>query len=292
MTALLGASSGILSTVGQALWQHDGVIFWSLLVLLAEFHAAGRVSKAGMIIQGIACGQLPTCRLTAVAFLIPFGVWVLLRSPGRALRLCAIAALAFAPWALYNRALYGTPFGPSAGFLAGTCWTSAIAAPLAGVLFSPARGLVVYQPWVLLAVLWCVPAIRRKAAALACGQGPPGWAWFCLAAAAFQVGMISAWRCWWGGYCWGSRLLIEIVPLLALLCVRPIAALGRNRAGRALMMSLALIGLAVQVPGVFWPGVRWNVACEVDLHPEHLWSWAHPPFLFPAVRPAIGGLGP
>jgi len=291
MSVVLAASSGMLSTVGQALWQHDGVIFWMLVALLVEFHGEGRGSRAGIVVQGIACGQLPTCRLTAVAFLIPFGVWVLRRSPGRALATGAVAALAFTPWALYNRALYGNPFGPSAGFLAGPCWTAAIAAPLAGVLFSPARGLIVYQPWVLLAGLGGIPAIRRQAAALGCGGGSPGWVGFALAAVAAQVAMIAAWRCWWGGYCWGSRLLIEVVPLCALLCLRPVAVLGRSGPGRALLVILALLGFAAQVPGVYWPGVRWNVACDVDRHPEHLWSWSHPPFLFPAIRPAQGSIG-
>ena len=291
MSAVLSASSGMLSTVGQALWQHDGVIFWALLVLLVEFRGAGRVSRRGAILQGIACGQLPTCRLTAAAFLAPFGAWVLLRSPRRAVAIGAVAALAFAPWAIYNRALYGNPFGPSAGFLAGSCWTGAVSAPLAGILFSPARGLVVYQPWVLLAALGLVPAVRRAAASIVRVDGPPGWVWFCLAAIALQLAMISAWRCWWGGYCWGSRLLIEVVPLFALLCLRPIAALCTSARGRVLMAALALLGSAVQVPGVYWPGVRWNVICDVDLHPEQLWSWSHPPFLFPAVRPAGGAAG-
>ena len=36
-TLLLAVGSGLCSTVGQALWQHGGVIFWMLLALLIEF---------------------------------------------------------------------------------------------------------------------------------------------------------------------------------------------------------------------------------------------------------------
>src|SRR5262249_29396021 len=39
-TVMIGFGSAMYTTVGQALWQHGGVIFWALLMLLGEFRIA------------------------------------------------------------------------------------------------------------------------------------------------------------------------------------------------------------------------------------------------------------
>jgi hypothetical protein len=276
-TATLGVASGMFSTVAQSLWQHDGAILWSLVVLLVEFRPAGR---GGWMLQGLACAMMLACRLTAVAFLAPFGAWVLLRSPRRAAAIGCVAALAYLPWAGFYLAVYGSPLGPSTGQMAGMLWSAEVAAPLAGVLFSPGRGLVTYQPWVVLAPLALVPAVRDAAARRGCGDGPAGWAACCAAAIVGQVAIVSAWRCWWGGWCWGSRLVVEAVPLCALLCVRPIAVLWATGRGRLLVLSLAMLGALVQVPGVYDDPDRWNAA-HAGGHARAVWSWSRAPFLAP-----------
>jgi hypothetical protein len=287
-TALLAAASGMFSTVGQGLWQYDGIIFWSLVALLVEFDHAGAERPTwgvGTLIQGVACGLMPACRFTAVSFLVPSGLWVLLRAPRRALAIGGVAVLVYLPWGVLYEGLYGNIFGPSVRFLEGDRWNDELAAPLAGVLFSPSRGLVVYQPWVLLALLGCIPAVRRRAASLAHAPGPPGWAGFCLAAIAFHVVLIAAWGCWWGALCWGSRLVVEVVPLLALLCLGPITVLLTSARGRSLVLGLTLLSVLMHVPGVYGSGRMWFYAADLRNHKERVWSWSAPPFLYPMIKP-------
>ena len=273
-TALLAVGSGLFTTVSMGLWQHGGIIFWSLIVLLVEFLESESPSRRGPIIQGFACAQLVTCRLTSVAFLVPFGLWMLVRSPRRALKIVTVAGLAYLPWCWAYLATYGNPFGPSTGFLSGRLWSVDLAGPLAGVLFSPARGLLVYQPWILLALAVAVPSVRARASGLGRAAGPSGWVPFCLTVVASQVLLVSAWGCWWGGWCWGSRLVVEIVPLCALLCVRPIAALRASRMGRSVVFSLAILGVLAHVPAAYFNGVRWNATAHF---PQDLWSWTRSP---------------
>src|SRR5262249_34972565 len=149
----------------------DGIILGSLTLLLLEFRRPGR---AGAVAQGVVCGMLPACRLTAVSFLLPFGVWVLLRSPRRAAGVALVAAPASLPWGAYHLSVYGSPLGPSAVHMAGSNWSARIAPRLAGVMLSPGRGLLTYQPWIVLALLTALPAVRRGAARLGVGDGPPG----------------------------------------------------------------------------------------------------------------------
>src|SRR5262249_8369143 len=75
---LLAVGSVMFTTIGQALWQHGGVIFWGLLALWLEFRQAQRPSRWGTATQGLACAMMIACRLSAVLFVIPFAVWVLL----------------------------------------------------------------------------------------------------------------------------------------------------------------------------------------------------------------------
>jgi hypothetical protein len=276
VTAILAAGSGLFTTVAMALWQHGGVILWSLAILLVEFRRVDRPSRWDSAFQGFACAMLVTCRLSSISFLVPFGLWVFVRDPRRAIVIVALSGLAYLPWAWANQATYGNPFGPSTGFLVGGLWSIHLREPLAGVLFSPSRGLLIYQPWLILPMTLALSSVRGRVASLGRPLGPPGWAFFCGSAIVFQVLLVSAWGCWWGGWCWGSRLVVEIVPLGALLCVRPVAALWGSRRGRTLVVGLALLGVLAQIPAVYFNAGRWNATAEV---PDDLWSWSRAPFL-------------
>ena len=161
------------------------------------------------------------------------------------------------PPAPHEPTIYGAPFGPSSGLLRGSFWSGDLAGPLAGVLACPARGLLVYQPWVVLAA---IPWVKTAAGHLL---------------------LVAAWPCRWGGWCWGSRLSLDVVPLLALLGLGPIGRLCGSTAGRAVVGSLAIAGVLMQVPCVYLGANRWSEAADVDYRPDSLWSWVDAPFLWP-----------
>ena len=281
MTAILASGSAMFSTIGQGLWQQGGIVFWSLLVLMIEFRGDGRPSKGGIALQGLACGMMPACRLTAAVFLLPFGLWVFARSPRRALAIAGVAALTSLPWILGYWSIYQSPFGPSTNQMVRSAWTGSIGWPLLGVLISPARGMLVYQPWVLLAPLAFVPAMRCVSSRSGLADTLKGWRWFCGAVILFQIGLVSAWTAWWGGWCWGSRLVSEVLPLCALLALGPVTLLSRSAAGRRLVLSLAIAGLLMHVPVVYLGAEVWNDLTNIDHHTDALWSWSRAPFLLP-----------
>ena len=53
-----------------------------------------------------------------------------------------------------------------------------------------------------------------------------------VVAIVLHLALVANWRIWWGGHCWGSRLLTEVVVLAALLALPAVAALWTRRGGR------------------------------------------------------------
>lgn len=286
MTLFLAIGSGLCSTVAQALWQQGGVLFWMLLIMLVEFRMRYLPRSAGVLLQGTAAAMMIACRLSSAMFLAVFGLWLLLRSPRRAVLTGLIAGLAFAPWAWYYGTIYGNPLGPpivQLGFFTG-CWRET----LIPLLVSPDHGLLVYQPWILLGLAMLLPSVRRRFSQAPL-DAPAGWRWVCLGAIVPQLAMIACWYCWWGGACWGSRLLVETVPFFALLCLQSLSALRRGVWGRRSIVAMGLLAAFVQLPGVYlkvdcrdWqPGV-------FSHRPEPPGSWQHWPFLTPVLGASRG----
>jgi len=279
-TLLLAVGSGLCSTVGQALWQHGGVIFWMLLALLVEFRTWRRPTAGSALLQGVAVAMMFACRLSSALLIVPFGLWLLCRAPRRAVLVGLLGALAYAPWAWYYHALYGTVLGPSVTQASGFswCWRET----LLPLLVSPDHGLLFYQPWIVLSLAMCLPQVRRLASASEPGDPPAGWRWVCATAIVLHLTLIASWNCWWGGDCWGSRLATETIPFFALLCLRPIAALRGLAWGRRLLLATTLAASFVQLSGVYLKAdYRAIQPGFFSHHPVLPGSWENWPFLTP-----------
>jgi hypothetical protein len=275
VTGLLATGSVFASTLGMLVWQQGGTVFWMLLALAVEFRTDGRPGWKGLLLQALACGWVLACRPSAVTFLVPFGLWVLARDRRRGLLLPALALLAYLPWGAMYWLIYRNPFGPSMGFL-DERWN--IGEHLLAVLFSPGRGLFIFQPVLSLAFLhaFTKPDDTRRP--------PTGWVAFLLGVVALHLFLIGSWPCWWGGFCYGSRLVAELVPLLALLAIRPAGRLLERPFGWIVLALLAAIGLAIHVPCLYHDAWLWNAyPLSADAHPERMWDWRHPPFLYGLV---------
>jgi hypothetical protein len=282
MTLLLATGSGLCSTVGQALWQHGGVLFWMLLALLIEFRTWRQPTWAATLLQGVALAMMLACRLPSAVLIAAFGLWLLVRAPRRAVLVGLVASVAYLPWAWYYGTTYGHVLGPSIRQLG--MFTGDWRDTLIPLLASPDHGLLVYQPWILLGLALVVPSVRRRFS----GDAPGGWTWLCVAVIVLYLALIASWYCWWGGQCWGSRIVVETVPFFALLCLPCIAALRRLAWGRRVLLATALVGAFVQLTGVYLKVDFRDTqpALIGSANPEPPGSWKHWPFL----TPFVGGL--
>jgi hypothetical protein len=282
MTLFLATGSGLCSTVGQALWQHGGVLFWMLVALLIEFRTWRRPTPAATLLQGVALAMMLACRLPSALLIAAFGIWLLLRAPRRAILTGFASVIAYLPWAWYYQAIYGHVLGPSIRQL--EMFNGHWRDTLIPLLVSTDHGLLIYQPWILLGLSLALPSVRRRLPD-APADAASGWRWLCVAVIGSYLALVASWYCWWGGQCWGSRLVVETVPFFALLCLPCIAALRRLKWGRRVLVATALLAGFVQLTGVYLKtDFRDTQPALIGSDcPEPPGSWKHWPFLTPFV---------
>ena len=267
LTLIYGLATSAWSVSSQALWQHGPGEFFLALGMFCLFRANAKTSSEGLsssksgsapYAAGLAFSLAFMCRPTnSVAVLA--GLIVLLADRRAALRYLvagvAVATLFFA----YNLHYFDRliAFGQvtslaeranAGGALA--LWKHSFTSGLAGVLLSPSRGLFVYSP-IFIVSAWAAFHIWRERR------------WLPLRAAAIAaagIWLVSAgWSGWWGGWCYGYRLVVDSAILLAFLAI-PVAEKIRHRRGLTVLLGvLVLWSVGVQTVGAFVYDVSgWN----------------------------------
>lgn len=275
-TLFLSLGSALLSTVSQGLWTQGGVVFGFLMAILIELRFSGRSALVG---QSFCFALMLACRLSSAALILPFGIWIAARAPWRALLTATTAALWHLPLTFYYWKIYGNFLGPQMQMGEGMGVSINPLSALQGLLFSPGRGLFVYQPWCLLLLLFLIPSYRRIR------EPVRGFLWMCAIASSLHLLIICYWPCWYGGTCWGSRLLTETIPPLAFFVLFPVEKLWKEKpAARALLPALVVLSFLMHVPALYFFGIQWagNPKSGITVPDEvRLWDWSDPPFLYP-----------
>jgi hypothetical protein len=194
--------------------------------------------------------------------------------------------LAFHFW--YNYAYFGDPFrlqffGGPTGMLqqfttSNAHWSTPPIAGLAGLLVSPARGLLVYSPVLLFSLAGMWMAWRR---------GTDPILRYMSAGVILTLLLYSRWVAWHGGETYGPRLLADLLPSLALLLGPPLSTWGRRRVWRCAFVVAALLSVVAHGLGAFGPHgprgwIYWNAYMDVDRFPARLWLWTDNPLVNPA----------
>jgi hypothetical protein len=157
---------------------------------------------------------------------------------------------------------------------------------LSGVLISPSRGLLVFVPTVL-ACFYLVFKYRnflphRPLIVLA------------MAVIILHTILISSFRQWWGGYSYGPRLFIDVLPWFFLLGILAMKARSDAIGSRSVVTtpwmrrveSSAIFLLLFATLFIHGTGAwsmdawRWNGRpTDIDKDPGRLWDWKNPQFL-------------
>jgi hypothetical protein len=148
-------------------------------------------------------------------------------------------------------------------------WSGNLVDGLLGTLVSPNRGLLVFSPWIAVALLTAlVPRVRQRLSA------QPLICVLLVSLIPYTI-MLGKYSVWWGGHCFGPRYWTDVIPLCAILFAYGLEwMLARSRILVAIAAVTVMVSIAVQVIGAFCYPSSWNLQPRnVDLHHERLWDW-------------------
>ena len=235
VTAALLASVG--GVAGTFVLPYVKEFFSEPLTALCITVAIERLLARRSIAAGLALGAAVLVRPQSLLF-VPVLVLAAWRQAGfqPALRAAAGAAPGIAATFAYNIARFGHPlrFGYEDQGFTTALWTGT-----AGLLFHPAKSVLLFAPITLLVpfALWHLWRTHRVAFVLITGN------------LVILFATVATWFAWYGGWCWGPRLLIPgLMPTIAALG----PWLDRPWRWRA-AASLFIVGFALSFPGVIVP---------------------------------------
>lgn len=270
-TALtFGLASSMWATASQLLWQHGPAV---LSIVSALWFFTWPTRRAWTFVAaGAALALAMTARPSAAIFAVAGAATIALDQepwPIRVRRLLLYASGALPVIALntaYNWIFFESAFGMYGGVVVARLSLRGMADGVSALLLSPNRGLLIFTPISLLgfAGIARVLALCRHDRLLVL---------FALASLAHLV-LVGSYRVWWGGWSFGPRYLIEILPTLAIAGAdqwRRIGPVGKRMAWAAIIWSFL-----VQFDGAFaYPASRWDARMELIGLGHAAWDWSH-----------------
>jgi hypothetical protein len=263
LAAVYAFATNTWSTSSQALWQHGPsqlAIVLSLLCLQA-FLDQPRPWKAAE--AGLFAALSPALRPTDVFFFAASVavLGVLARRAGLLRWYALFGALCGGGLVVYNLWMFGHLRGGYTQPLEAPFWTG-----LAGILLSPSHGLLVFSPVLAFALLGAWRWLRERPA-----RGREVYTIALLFSLAHLLAY-AQWGMWWGGDCYGPRLLADALPCLVLLLGPALDAIALSRPRRVAFAAALLVSLAVQGVGAFFYPAGFG-------RPEALWDWRRCPIV-------------
>ncbi len=205
------------STASRAMWQHGPSMLCIAVGLLCALRAQS--GARGWMGMGAAFATSYAMRPTDSIVIIVMAAWVVVAQRRHLLAVVAgalppLVILVAVNLAVYHQALSPYYTGGQSFDVSGT-----MAVALAGNLVSPARGLFIFCPLVVLSVAGVV--VRWRA-----GELTAFWKALAVIPVLHWI-VISAFKHWWGGDSYGPRFFTDLMPVLVVLALPAVEVLAR-----------------------------------------------------------------
>lgn len=242
-----GIGTCVWTISSQSLTQHGpNELYLSLgTYALARAHGSWR----WLALAGVAYSAAVVCRPTSGVVVLAVGGYLLLTDWRGALAFAAACCPLLLFLAGYNYYYLGSPFtfGQTVQarlylerqFGSTNAWRTSFFTGLFGLLISPSRGVMIFSPWLVLTMVGAVVVWRKK---------EYGWLRPLTIAAAAIAALQCKWFDWWGGWCYGYRPLVDVLPLAVLFALPLLSVVWQQR------WLLATLGVLVSW-SVFVQGV-------------------------------------
>jgi hypothetical protein len=265
-----GLGTGVWPICAQDVWQHTfGIVFMAWALYLLD---RGVESPACLGWVGLPAGLLFAVRPANGLIVALLGLHVLLSQPRQLLRFALLGVPFLAATLIYNVGVLGHLFGAYSDEAANISPWHNILRGLPGLLVSPARGLLVYSPFVLLGFLavWRKDSLRRLRLTLA-------------AILLVQLLVYGSFVCWYGGYGFGPRFLLEAMPACAGLLWYAWPACTAGMSQRLLTVLLVGWSVLANASGYVFDWSVWCTHPDLDRCQGRLWDWRDNPLAAAAL---------
>jgi hypothetical protein len=254
-----GLGTSVWATASQMLWQHGAVVLTLTLALLFLTWRERPYWSAAGAGFALALGLITRPTVTAL-YLAGLGCQILIPGPVRAKLLRGVLFVVGSAPVLIFDLIFGGDFYNSSlgGYTAlqlGFFVPSKFLLGLGGVLVSPNRGLFVFTPIALLGFYGFVRGSLRSLR-----ERDPLMPMFGLAIAV-HLFAVASYSEWGGGWVFGTRYLVDILPVLGLSAAEAWSSLPRF--GKRLTAVALVWSILVQLNGAFcYPASQWNKRAE------------------------------
>ncbi|HLY60139.1 MAG TPA: Gfo/Idh/MocA family oxidoreductase [Terriglobia bacterium] len=273
ITLVYALTSNTWAISSQTLWRHGftelsfALLLWALSM---DLEATSGPFWAGLALA-MAAANKPAYALVALPFLI-----YMARSHRRKLFVfCAPLAVIGILVLSYNFYYFGRVLGAYPNPLGPVTAPGGPLTPihipwwdgLAGLLFSPNRGLFIYTPWTIFAI-WGAVRIWK--------ENYQGWGRYVLPGLAAVYLVHAQLGLWWGGGCFGPRYLTDLLPFLAIFLVPIWPRIRSSYFTTSIFALCAVFGLWVQIVGAYYyPNGNWDsTPMTLEADPRRVWDWS------------------
>ena len=256
----------MMSSMAASIWTHSPSI---LFMLMAIFFSASRdeneQTNTGLLLGGLCAAWAIACRPTGLVAGGFLALYVLLKCRKRAVFFLIPLLLLLTVVTFLNLQMYDKIFGGYQGQV--NHFAIPTVQRIFYLLMSPSRGLLTFVPCVILLIFF-IPRISQKKVDLLT---------LSLLAAAGEVGIYSCWSVWWGGNCFGPRLLADCI----MWCLLGIVAANRySLPPQHLMAKMGWLGsiflvaysVCLHTTGAIYGDKNWD-RDYLKRHQEALMHW-------------------
>jgi len=269
-----GTTSFTISS--QAMWQHGP----SQLFIALTLYCLVRGTEAPVFTAwaGLPLGIAFICRPLNLVMALPIVLYVLHKRRSQFLGFMLAGVPPILLFASYNALHFGSPvqagFGATVvtpGSLMGkhlSWFRTPLFEGLAGVLFSPARGLFIYSPVLVLSFVGIASVWRERKDPLLM---------YLSTAPVLLLIPVATLVAWWGGHGYGPRLLSDSVPILCILLVPAFEQFRQQRWLMRVAVSLAALSIGMHAVGYATTSNWDSPLIDFDKYPERVWYWVESP---------------
>ncbi|HEX5069094.1 MAG TPA: hypothetical protein VFV78_02675 [Vicinamibacterales bacterium] len=269
----LGIGTNYWALLSQTMALHDVVAFGLALTLYNWTRPTAHLTSRHIWMGALGLGLAVVARQQTAPLVGLLGLGLLARVgwqralPPLAFAVGLLGILLAFQWHWFGHVLGAVPMleslHPEVHAVTGTIstepWIGA-----AGLLISPSRGLLIFSPVVLVALLGIPGALRTLP------YHGIGWA---LGGSLALYLVYAAYTVWWGGHSYGPRYLLDFVLFLTPPAAVALDTVLRPRWAQALCVLALAWSIVAAGTGAFLAD-DWNTKpAEVDTHHERLWDW-------------------